>query len=124
MNVGSIYTDNNNFNSIKVRLERFKASAPSTIPIFQFHKGTIRTSVISSNTFHVQIFQFHKGTIRTHSCDATVYNLSVFQFHKGTIRTVRAMALHSALRYFNSIKVRLEPGVELIAQSIKFISIP
>ena len=32
---------------------------------FQFHKGTIRTLVLSLNVLSVKTFQFHKGTIRT-----------------------------------------------------------
>ena len=32
---------------------------------FQFHKGTIRTSVDVETTQLDSLFQFHKGTIRT-----------------------------------------------------------
>ena len=34
---------NINFNSIKVRLERFKVADDYGVVIFQFHKGAIRT---------------------------------------------------------------------------------
>ena len=36
--------------------------------------------------------------------------LAVFQFHKGTIRTDVDASSKPPLPYFNSIKVRLEPG--------------
>ena len=32
---------------------------------FQFHKGTIRTEVITTANTASTVFQFHKGTIRT-----------------------------------------------------------
>ena len=35
----------NNFNSIKVRLERNEQANYKASPIFQFHKGAIRTSI-------------------------------------------------------------------------------
>ena len=34
--------------------------------------------------------------------------IPTFQFHKGTIRTLSGLIPMSLLRYFNSIKVRLE----------------
>ena len=36
-----------NFNSIKVRLERFSLKAMMEKPEFQFHKGTIRTKIVN-----------------------------------------------------------------------------
>ena len=36
------------FNSIKVRLERTPSNALKAAPVFQFHKGTIRTIVLLS----------------------------------------------------------------------------
>ena len=33
-----------NFNSIKVRLEHYVVYLPAASTVFQFHKGTIRTS--------------------------------------------------------------------------------
>ena len=38
-----------------------------------------------------------------------MYLVSSFQFHKGTIRTESRADVEHLLRYFNSIKVRLEP---------------
>ena len=76
--------------------------------LFQFHKGTIRTSahvevyvdVAHFNSIKVRLeplsassvsistpFQFHKGTIRTIPSAVVVSASPLFQFHKGTIRT-------------------------------------
>ena len=56
---------NENFNSIKVRLEPEKDNVVSSSLLFQFHKGTIRTEVLTVPQTGVGRFQFHKGTIRT-----------------------------------------------------------
>ena len=54
------------FNSIKVRLERIlDMTVKSTLPEFQFHKGTIRTLSCYHLDRITSRFQFHKGTIRT-----------------------------------------------------------
>ena len=53
------------FNSIKVRLEQSATIFPFTLGAFQFHKGTIRTLIKSDNNCRFE-FQFHKGTIRTY----------------------------------------------------------
>ena len=42
------------------------------ILIFQFHKGTIKTVNIQTNTGRLMQFQFHKGTIKTISDFGTV----------------------------------------------------
>ena len=62
---GMLY--DNNFNSIKVRLEQLIFCK------FYLHKK----------------FQFHKGTIRTFSRRRVYAAESKSQFHKGTIRTSR-----------------------------------
>ena len=54
-------------------------------------------------------FQFHKGTIRTNRLKNSIFDLSIFQFHKGTIRTIKARNENGRLLHFNSIKVQLEP---------------
>ena len=55
-----------NFNSIKVRLERYSPRLQHAgIPEFQFHKGAIRTLHFNTNTLTFIKFQFHKGAIRT-----------------------------------------------------------
>ena len=99
-----------NFNSIKVRLERrdrdprFRSQYA-----FQFHKGTIRTSVFARfsrvldyfNSIKVrleltvllvifmQIFNFNSIKVRLEHRHDLLNSSSVtaFQFHKGTIRT-------------------------------------
>ena len=53
-------------------------------------------------------FQFHKGTIRTTGLTSNLLGGILFQFHKGTIRTFLMFAVISVHGYFNSIKVRLE----------------
>ena len=54
------------FNSIKVQLEQPKTDARTSVFIFQFHKGTIRTPDTLPFRLLPLIFQFHKGTIRTY----------------------------------------------------------
>ena len=56
----------------------------------------------------ILIFQFHKGTIRTSISTTRFRNFNLFQFHKGTIRTVILCLILKQLVHFNSIKVRLE----------------
>ena len=58
------------------------------LEVFQFHKGTIRTSVAQVSRPKENKFQFHKGTIRTSFSHFRWSNTQVFQFHKGTIRTI------------------------------------
>ena len=78
------------------------------LPIFQFHKGTIRTLFLPYYDIFVRVFQFHKGTIRTRHFNNNVDTSLKFQFHKGTIRTsFPPQRCHLPLN-FNSIKVRLE----------------
>ena len=54
-----------NFNSIKVRLEHDRVTFADGTPLFQFHKGTIRTGGVDVLGGVGALFQFHKGTIRT-----------------------------------------------------------
>ena len=54
------------------------------------------------------LFQFHKGTIRTSIETILPRSSTTFQFHKGTIRTTNDPTALEHLIYFNSIKVRLE----------------
>ena len=54
-----------NFNSIKVQLEQNYGCSVYVPPVFQFHKGTIRTLSNEAVTKAAPTFQFHKGTIRT-----------------------------------------------------------
>ena len=76
----------NHFNSIKVRLE-------------------LRDQKLLSD--HLR-FQFHKGAIRTPTVETSGARGSQFQFHKGAIRTLCLMLMLFYVKYFNSIKVRLE----------------
>ena len=50
-------TYNENFNSIKVRLEPgITAANVRSIEAFQFHKGTIRTAAVAALMFHQKDF--------------------------------------------------------------------
>ncbi len=60
---------------------------PSSGTLFQFHKGTIRTTPNGADISRVATFQFHKGTIRTIVGEICMPSFHEFQFHKGTIRT-------------------------------------
>ena len=53
------------FNSIKVRLKLPKLKCVDSPKEFQFHKGTIKTFSLHSETYTDTLFQFHKGTIKT-----------------------------------------------------------
>ena len=56
---------NSYFNSIKVRLKPYKGREETSLWLFQFHKGTIKTGVSNNATTSNNVFQFHKGTIKT-----------------------------------------------------------
>ena len=79
---------------------------------FQFHKGTIKTVCYDHNQDSFFTFQFHKGTIKTFAADHVGPCCSPFQFHKGTIKTYLCRRRFSELSCFNSIKVRLKPTGE------------
>mgnify|MGYP004539954787 CR=1 FL=1 len=82
-----------NFNSITVRLELPPAPitrAPS--PQFQFHKGAIRTPVISA--ISLEDIDFNSIKVRLElTANVFVNNAYEFQFHKGAIRTMLLMLL-------------------------------
>ena len=60
------------------------------------------------NTARPALFQFHKGTIKTSNCSLKLEESIIFQFHKGTIKTDHEIPIEEALQDFNSIKVRLK----------------
>ena len=82
--LNNLYAD---FNSIKVRLERF-------IVLTAYHSLTL--------------FQFHTGAIRTGHRDISPDKNHKFQFHKGAIRHENMPCYIFIYFNFNSIKVRLE----------------
>ena len=54
------------FNSIKVQLKPIISLLGITAPtVFQFHKGTIKTTCRKCEEGRQTLFQFHKGTIKT-----------------------------------------------------------
>ena len=96
------------FNSIKVQLE------PGNLFVFLFillHFNSIKVQLELSTVWCCNsspIFQFHKGTIRTYRCVPVLDYAHVFQFHKGTIRTPGHNHKQLFVTNFNSIKVQLE----------------
>ena len=122
-------TQDQDFNSIKVRLEPERSGYRIENRKFQFHKGAIRTDFNVARLVLIYSFQFHKGAIRTtlhtltSSTSSNFNSIKVrlerpmprswqspttFQFHKGAIRTVVLLVARYILNDFNSIKVRLE----------------
>ena len=115
---------------------------PRLRPQFQFHKGSINTSVCifnmsychSFNSIKVRLiqqyngvttsykqFQFHKGSINTLFVIVAPTHHATFQFHKGSINTEDAVSALSYYNRFNSIKVRLIPhGHHALAPSHVF----
>ena len=74
---------------------------------FQFHKGTIRTSI----PFDLSILPANFNSIKVQlerKFTASTYGMIIFQFHKGTIRTTVLSVLKILSLNFNSIKVQLE----------------
>ena len=67
-------------------------------------------SLVSSSTLS-PLFQFHKGTIKTYDNENIPYLVNTFQFHKGTIKTVTTEIVALFNSNFNSIKVRLKPSM-------------
>ena len=76
-----------NFNSIKVRLERATLGTRCNRgPLFQFHKGTIRTFCVIS--LFGRVGHFNSIKVRLERCrPRNARSRPTFQFHKGTIRT-------------------------------------
>ena len=75
-----------NFNSIKVQLEHVTGKMKNSLPTFQFHKGTIRTS--SPSTLFSVILDFNSIKVRLELSSDKMYQMCHI--------------------HFNSIKVRLE----------------
>ena len=99
------------------------------LPLFQFHKGTIRTPHLSSespslyhfNSIKVQLelpswslprpllAHFNSIKVQLERMISVIETQGwLFQFHKGTIRTSAETISMLPVRYFNSIKVQLE----------------
>ena len=74
------------FNSIKVRLEPLLKNAGVFRPLFQFHKGAIRTALRLSSLLQRPNFNSIKVRLELEGKDK-LYLFITFQFHKGAIRT-------------------------------------
>ena len=75
-----------NFNSIKVQLEQYRGKPRKQPSVFQFHKGTIRTSDLKKHYSELAHFNSIKVQLERETTHAMMMN-NPFQFHKGTIRT-------------------------------------
>ena len=85
--------------------------------LFQFHKGAIRTPILSEETKIIAMFQFHKGAIRTglqyvSDVCAVCFNSIKVQLE----RKEYPVSVDYFIR-FNSIKVQLEPITTRIVTS-------
>ena len=76
------------FNSITVQLR--PGSTPSFLSVYK-------------------MFQFHNGTIKTSVPNISIVELLVFQFHNGTIKTLSSTLATCMKARFNSITVQLRP---------------
>ena len=133
------------FNSIKVRLIRILGDDYQQIIVFQFHKGSINTTVLagcaallcSFNSIKVRliptcehdlicefVFQFHKGSINTDAGLPVSSSDIKFQFHKGSINTSLIINIRLRRICFNSIKVRLIPSTLTLLNKVFAVSIP
>ena len=74
------------FNSIKVRLKQEYEKRKRENRIFQFHKGTIKTSISPPLSLRPPNFNSIKVRLKLYQHKSQVVRLT-FQFHKGTIKT-------------------------------------
>ena len=135
------------FNSIKVRLElEVPEDATDDAPLFQFHKGAIRTfipqvllvQITHFNSIKVRLersslqrlfcssqFQFHKGAIRTLRQKPEPKKKGIFQFHKGAIRTFVDVCASTNTLVFQFHKGAIRTcGSKCVKCHVQFISIP
>ena len=108
---------NIHFNSIKVQLERMTKHYIDEIPLFQFHKGTIRTLTTADSVAIETNFNSIKVQLELIMAKV-VFVPPLFQFHKGTIRTAYLRKFINQSPYFNSIKVQLEPSRPFSSEEI------
>ena len=101
------------FNSIKVRLKQRLKFNLSPLVIFQFHKGTIKTSKNRSYNLNQHIFQFHKGTIKTLKNFIFLSSKNYFNSIKVRLKQYSVLITFFLIFYFNSIKVRLKQPASL-----------
>ena len=77
--------------------------------LFQFHKGSIKTTDPLLHLAHVVVFQFHKGSIKTTSRRSSTSPFFYFNSIKVRLRHCKFLDMKVEKVYFNSIKVRLRP---------------
>ena len=76
------------FNSIKVRLKLGAVKDGISSLLFQFHKGTIKTSPPCITISTSSNFNSIKVRLKLQGRAALLNAQNLFQFHKGTIKTV------------------------------------
>ena len=122
------------FNSIKVRLKPSCLAETLMFDLFQFHKGTIKTTATERRKFPTRRFQFHKGTIKTYckmkkkvtelyfnSINVRLKQFNkreaiscfIFQFHKGTIKTMNRVLAHNYLTLFQFHKGTIKTSLTI-----------
>ncbi len=114
------------FNSTLVQL---KAYNPKTkryyLPKFQFHIGSIKSSLVNRVLYLETKFQFHIGSIKSHVRIVAQDPKTVFQFHIGSIKRVgRRVMIGGDFTFqfhIGSIKRKLNPSSKA---KIMEVSIP
>ena len=113
-----------NFNSIKVRLER-SLGYTTTAVLLYFNSIKVRLEHASASSLASSIVYFNSIKVRLElNFGCIEFRLRLFQFHKGAIRTTDSNPYFFTFIDFNSIKVRLELSLLLLMLLIKRISIP
>ena len=64
LDIAQMSNDYNNFNSTMVRLKEFAEGGEVKAPKFQFHYGTIKSTMRNFVKKSSTVFQFHYGTIK------------------------------------------------------------
>ena len=143
--MGSVTVDPH-FNSIKVRLRPAEGRDGCAVAVFQFHKGSIKTSHHRPavrpfpyfNSIKVRLrqgrpapqkrrryaFQFHKGSIKTLWRIACTDGVRRFQFHKGSIKTIQSYPKRVAPSSFQFHKGSIKTANKSTFPPVRMISIP
>ncbi len=92
-----------------VRLKEFSHPKPHRyFPRFQFHYGSVKSSVTLDYFTFPYIFQFHYGSVKRAIANNYKFRLAEFQFHYGSVKRQPSLLKKPPRRYFNSTMVRLK----------------
>ena len=106
------------FNSIKVRLEHASASSLASSIVY-FNSIKVRLELnFGCIEFRLRLFQFHKGAIRTTDSNPYFFTFIDFNSIKVRLELVLSLLMLRLIMYFNSIKVRLELAGHALAVKI------